>query len=732
MSAADQISEALDKAVRASRGPGAVLALGDRSGLQRLEASGLRQRVPVQKPAEPDTIYDLASLTKVIATTTALMRLRDAGELRLDDSIAEYIPYGEFSGITIRHLLTHTSGLAAWNSYYTWATSLDGVFARCAEDAVVRAPGERWVYSDFGFMMLGRVVEKISGGPLDVHCKETIFDPLGMVDTMFKPPAELRARCAATEACPWRKRVIVGEVHDQNAYAVGGVAGHAGLFSTAADLAKFLQALLSGKIVSGSTLVEMTTMDKVPTYPWQGFGWLVDPWRSKAQGFLPGRTAFGHTGWTGTCLWADRDTGVFAILLGNTCHPSGEKRDNDAFRRIVYTPIAKTYYPDRTAAHTGLDRLFRQDYEAIEGKRIALLTNSASVDQYGRRILDVLKLWPGVDLRLLYSPEHGIAGQAEAGQAVANQSGPVPVISLYGDRKAPTEAELAGVDLFVVDLQDVGARYYTYVSTMKHCLYACSAARVPVLVLDRPNPLGGLVLEGPIAQTTTSDVCAIKVPVRHGMTMGEIAYFIARTELGPEKAKVSIHLLDNWEPERLFDECALPWIPPSPNIPTAQTALVYAGMCLFEGINLNEGRGTDAPFFQFGAPWLDATAIAHMVPGPERIGIDLESVVFTPKSIPGKASSPRFQDVECRGLRLHITNPRNARPFTAALTLLQAVRTRHAAELEFSPFFDTLAGGPDLRIRLQRGESATTITAAYAPALAAFDKSRPRLYEPWI
>ena len=693
-------------------------------------AAGHRQTTPQRRPAERDTVYDLASLTKVIATATAVMMLRDEGEIRLDQSIAEFVPIPAFRPMTLFHLLTHTAGLVPGKPYYKTATSLDEMFQRYAVEGIERPVGRMSVYSDVGFMLLGRMVEIVAGDSLDGFCERRIFKPLDMRKTAFRPPQEWWDNTAATERCPWRGRMVVGEVHDENAYAVGGVAGHAGLFSTAADLAKFLRALLKGEVLRESTLVEMTTMDKVPTYPWRGLAWLMDPWRGKQQGYMPGRRVFGHTGFTGTSIWADRDTGLFTILLSNTCHPSRTNRKSEELRRIVHTAVDKVFYPNRTSTHSGLDRVTREEFRAVAGRRIALLTNHAAVDQFGRHITEVIGL-SNTRLELMYSPEHGIAGQAEAGERVGAQSGPARVISLYGEQKAPSAAELRDVDLFVIDLQDVGARYYTYMATMKRCLAACAKARKPVVVLDRPNPLGGEIIEGPIATITASDVCSAPIPIRHGMTMGELATLFAATELKGSGLQLAVNTLDNWEPKRLFDECALPWPPPSPNIPTAETALLYVGTCLFEGTNITEGRGTETPFHVIGAPWLDAAGLIDGLPRAALTGAQLEAVPFTPVAIPGKASNPRYRDETCEGVRIRVVDARAIRPFTVTYAILLEAYRRHRDKLAFSSFFDTLAGGPDLRGRLQRGEPAIDVVESYAAAARNYQATRPRLYPPY-
>jgi uncharacterized protein YbbC (DUF1343 family) len=480
--------------------------------------------------------------------------------------------------------------------------------------------------------------------------------------------------------------------------------------------------------MSERTLAEMTAFGQVGFWPWQGLGWELDPWSSDKTGFLPARSAFGHAGWTGTSLWMDRATGLFAILLGNTCHPRRDRRDNEVFRRVFYTGVAPAFYPGTTTAHTGLDRVIREQFDGLRGRRIALLTHHAAVDQRRRHILDVFATVPEVDLRIVYAPEHGLLGQSEAGAKVASENGRIPVISLYGDREAPSPQELGAIDLFVIDLQDVGARYYTYAATMRRCLRACAKAGKQVLILDRPNPVSGAVLEGPVAEHTGTDTCWAAVPVRHGMTFGELALFFREQERPPHRPGVSVKLLDNWQPGRLFAECSLPWIPPSPNIPTPETALLYVGMCLFEGTNLNEGRGTGTPFHLVGAPWLDAEAIIDSVAAEDGMGCRLSAVVYTPRSIPGKAASPRYLGEECRGVRMRVDDLHETRPFTLALALLRAIQDRHPGEFEWTSAFDVLAGSDDVRRRLENGERAHEIVERFGADLREFDKARPRLY----
>ncbi|HRK33439.1 MAG TPA: DUF1343 domain-containing protein [Candidatus Hydrogenedentes bacterium] len=724
----DQIRVALEDAVEKAKAPGAVAYVGDLEHTHAHIAVGSRQTVPAVLPAEPDTLYDLASVTKVMATATAILLLNQDGVVDLDAPVTDFLPIPAFSTISVRHCITHTAGLNPGRPFYKDSNTIDGMLERYAAMPLSWPAGTRWLYSDVGYMILGRIVELASKQKFDAFCRQRIFEPFKLTRTAFNPPAEWVVNCAATENSEWRGKVMIGQVHDENAYAVGGVAGHAGLFSTASDIARYARALLAGQILKLETVAAMAKVGATAAWPWQGLGWQLDAWPTKNFGFLPARDAMGHAGWTGTSVWIDRKANRFVILLSNTCHPSRDRRDNESLRKVFHTAVGKLYYPKSTNAHCGLDRLVREDFRDLRGKRVALLTHHAAVDQLGRHILDVFALAPNVKIVRLFSPEHGIRGQAEAGAAVSEQESKIPVVSLYGKRTAPLPDELAGVDVFVIDLQDVGARFYTYPATMKACLKACAAAKVPVLVLDRPNPIGGSILEGPLAASSDSMVCWGLVPVRHGMTMGEIALYLRDTELRDLTLSVSVNALDSWAPERLFSECSLPWIPPSPNIPTPETALIYSGTCLFEGCNVNEGRGTDAPFMQFGAPWVDSQRVLSAVPAAALAGVSIEAVSYTPKSIPGRAANPKYKEKGCHGLRIALHNAHAVRPFTTAIALIIALRDTHSDHFKWEKSFDVLAGGPQLREAIERGDSADKIVADAAAGIAAFNATRPTLY----
>ncbi|NLN92608.1 MAG: DUF1343 domain-containing protein [Candidatus Hydrogenedens sp.] len=729
MTAIDFLSAALSKAVKESQSPGAVACAGEKGRRLFAAAEGYRSLRPKKEKATLDSVYDLASLTKVVATTTSVFLLRDEKALDLDDTLYRYLPIANLEEITIRQVLTHTTGLASWKALHLEISGLLPYVDAIARMAASREKGAGRVYSDLGFILLTRVIEEITHESFDLFCKNHIFEPLGMADSCFNPPASMKERCAPTEECSWRKGMVRGEVHDQNASAIGGVSGHAGLFSTVGDLEKYCQALLSGRILSEATLDEITGPAQIPGYPWQGLGWWIDPWTNGANGYLASRRAFGHTGWTGTSIWMDREKELYAILLSNTCHPDLSRRNNGALRGGFYSKVSALFYKESTNAHTGLDALVRNDYGQIKNKRLGVLTNSAAINQEGRPLPEVLAQAGASTVVRFFSPEHGFSGEAEAGQAVrSKETGPVPVISLYGEKRAPSRSDLQGINLFVVDLPDIGARYYTYMATMKECMASCAEHGIPLLVLDRPNPLGGLVLEGAPAEEFGTAVCCAPIPIRHGMTLGELALFFRDRFFQGKKLDLRIVQAENWWYDFAHHESALPWVPPSPNIPTADTALMYIGTCLFEGVNMNEGRGTETPFLICGAPWLKAEEVLSDLDPEMTRGCSMKATLYIPKSIPGKSANPEYKDKLCHGIQFELTDRRAVRPLTTVVALLSAIHKRHP-ELEWRPFFDALAGGPALRQAIQKGLPAREIMGSVEEQIAAFDRMRPRLYQ---
>jgi len=322
---------------------------------------------------------------------------------------------------------------------------------------------------------------------------------------------------------------------------------------------------------------------------------------------------------------------------------------------------------------SGLDVLAEQRFSMLAGQSIGLVTNQTGVDVFGRRAIDLLAAAPNAKLAAIFSPEHGIFGEANADVPHGRDAATgVPVWSLYGPARRPTPAMLKDITLLVVDLQDVGVRYYTYLTTLVYIMEEAGRRGIPVLVLDRPNPITGRVVEGPLMDRDLQSFTAPHaVPVRTGLTIGEFAKLVA----GERKLPVSLTVvpLAGWERSLWHDETGLPWVNPSPNIRSVTQALLYAGVGLLEGTNLSVGRGTDRPFEIVGAPWIDGDGLAEALNRRRLPGVRFESVSFMP-------TGDRYARVACSGVRLHVTDREAIRPVAVALALASALRERHRAE----------------------------------------------------
>ena len=375
---------------------------------------------------------------------------------------------------------------------------------------------------------------------------------------------------------------------------------------------------------------------------------------------------------------------------------------------------------------TGLDKVVAASGEPLLGKRVGLLVHAASRTAGGRHAIDAL-VASGVKVARIFGAEHGFRGLAAAGEKVedgVDSASGLPVISLYGAKSKPLPQDLDGLDAFVVDMQDAGVRFYTFASTMMHCLDACAAVGLPMIVLDRPNPLGGRRVEGPLSapsdEVPRSLVNMTPGPLVHGLTMGEIALVV---NAGREK-KVALRViqLQGWSRSMTWEATGLTWVNPSPNLRSSDACLAYPGTCLLEGTTATEGRGTDAPFLKIGAPWLKAAELARAV---RVTGFACEPTTFTPRSSTA-APSPKHLDVPCQGLDIRITDPVLAEPYRLGVTLLVEMKKRHAefAWLRDGTGFDRLVGTRSLRAAIDRGEQVDAIVASDAPAIEQFRKSR--------
>jgi CubicO group peptidase (beta-lactamase class C family) len=340
------VNHLVQRLVDAGCFPGAVLLVARRGRIAYFKAFGYAQLYPERRPMTLETVFDLASLTKVVATTPVILRLAEKGELSLDDPVSLYFPaFGEGPKrkVTVWHLLTHTSGLPAYAPLYSLLGRREDAYGYIAGLNLEYEPGTKVVYSDLGFILLGRIAELVAGKPLDELARELVFEPLGMRDTMFNPPPELRERAAATEYCRLRKRILKGEVHDENAWFMGGVAGHAGLFSTARDLALYAQMWLN-KGTFGARVLSPATVDLATRNHTQGLnecrglGWALNC-RPCSCGDLMSPKAYGHTGFTGTSLWIDPAYDLTVILLTNRVHPTRENQCLLRARRLIHNAV---------------------------------------------------------------------------------------------------------------------------------------------------------------------------------------------------------------------------------------------------------------------------------------------------------------------------------------------------------------------------------------------------------
>ena len=741
------IDAAVNGAIQEGLLPGAVVLVGQGERDVYLKAFGDRAVVPRREPMTPDTIFDAASLTKVVATTTSVMILVQEGRIRLADRVSTFIPGFEKHGkeeVTIRHLLTHVSGL---RPDLDLDKPFDGGHTRAIELAIEERleapPGERFIYSDINFFLLGDIVARVSGDPLDVFARTRIFEPLGMRDTGFRPADALRPRIAPTEACEplaWPcgtpgAPMLRGVVHDPTARRMGGAAGHAGLFTTAADLARFCRMLLNGgeldgvRILAPLTVAAMTRPSSPPGHrDVRGLGWDIDSRYSSNRGDLFGAGAFGHTGFTGTSIWIDPASRMFVVFLSNRVHPDG-KGDVTPLRGRVATIAASAYLPAAAAGGTaapgprgdvlaGIDVLRAEAFARLEGKRVGLVTNAAARTRDGGTTLDALAAAKGVTLAALFSPEHGISVTLddEFGSSRDATTG-LQVHSLYGGTRRPDPSTLEGLDAIVIDLPDIGARFYTYMTTLALMMEEAAKKKLPVVVLDRPNPIGGVRVEGPLLDKGLEHFAGYyTMPVRHGLTLGELArLFNGEKRMG---AGLTVVEARGWTRDRWFDETGLVWANPSPNMRNLHQAALYPGIGAIEWSNVSVGRGTDAPFEQLGAPWVDGVALAAALNARGIAGVRFYPVSFTP-------SSSVYEREECHGVFMVVTDRDALRPVRLGVEVASALYRLHPKQYDFKNTV-RLLGSQDTIDRIRRGDDPAHIAASWADDESAWRQVREK------
>jgi uncharacterized protein YbbC (DUF1343 family)/CubicO group peptidase (beta-lactamase class C family) len=738
--------------------PGAVVVIGHDGHIVYRKAFGHRALEPRPELMTLDTVFDIASMTKVVATTTAVMQLAEQGKLRIADTVVRYLPDFGQNGkedITVRQLLTHYSGLAADLDLVTpWQGKETAYKMAFAEKPAT--PGGSFVYSDIGFIVLGALIEKVSGESLDHYAVEHVFTPLKMMHTRYLPPKSWRPKIAPTQYDE-HDHMLRGEAHDPTAFRMGGVAGHAGLFSTGDDLAKFAQALLdeAGGVLSPLMVRKMTSPQQPPTATAvRGFGWDIDSPFSSNRGDLLPVGSFGHTGFTGTSIWVDPTTNTYIILLTNAVHPRGQG-NAIALRTKVATAVAAalrltveekeklrwesiTGYNEAQSASrklaarngsvkTGIDVLEAHGFEALKGsgatRKIGLVTNQTGVDAEGRRTIDLLAKAPGVSLEAIFSPEHGVTGTldtTDVGNSKDAATG-VPVYSVYGATDAarrPSLDILKGLDAVVFDIQGAGVRFYTYETTLGYFLEACAKAGIELIVLDRPNPINGSFVQGPISDPGhESFTNYFPLPVRHGMTMGELAQmFNSERKIG---AKLKVIPMEDWLRGDWFDSTGLAWINPSPNLRSLTEATLYPGVALIEGTNISVGRGTDAPFEQIGAPWIKGRELGEYLNARSISGIRFVPVSFTP-------SASLHSGQLCQGVSITVLDRNTLNAPELGMELASALQRLYPKDFKIERMAELLVNQATFDA-LVAGQDPQRIAESWREAIERFQETR-KLY----
>lgn len=777
------MDQAIADSIAKKQLPGAVVLVSRKGRVAWRKAYGERTVDPRHEPMTSDTIFDLASLTKVVATATSMMILVERGKVRLSDPLSQYIPEIKGEGrerITIELLLTHRAGYAPDFDLKERWTGYDEAIKRLIKEPLRNQPGARFVYSDINYIALGEVVHRASGMMLDEFARRNIYAPLGMRDTGFRPATSLRNRIAPTEkrrgqlsylgdtdanVGPEGEQWLRGEVHDPTSFRMGGVAGHAGLFSTADDLAIYSQMILNGgqyrgvRVLSPMTVAEMTRPRLVSDQGWtRGLGWDINTSYSSNRGDLFPLGSFGHTGFTGTSIWIDPASEMLVIFLSNRVHPDG-KGDVGPLRGRVAAIVAGAvtdaevgarskaelahYYeqvikgemafaesrpatPARSLVEnadvkvlTGIDVLERDGFKQLAGLRIGLVTNHTGRDREGKQTIDVLTRASGVRLNVLFSPEHGIRGLADekVSDTKDEQTG-LPIYSLYGETRRPKPEQLKDLDAIVYDIQDVGTRFYTYISTLGYVMEEAAKVHLPVFVLDRPNPIGGIDIEGPVADADKLSFIAYHtIPVRHGLTIGELAaLYNQQRKLGCDLRVIK---MEGWRRSTWFDATNLTWVNPSPNMRSLTEATLYPGIGLLETTNVSVGRGTDTPFELVGAPWIKGQELAAYLNNRRIPGVRFVATRFTPQvSV--------FKGIECSGINIIITDRSQLHPVSAGIEIAAALRRLYPNNWKVDDYLRLLTNA-DAFERVKRGDSPAEIVKSWSGAIEDFRRARARV-----
>jgi SSS family transporter len=869
-------SALIDDAIQNHHLPGAVLFVGHDNHVVFQHAYGNRKLAGEPgldgkpSPAEPmteDTIFDMASLTKDLATATAVMQLYDAGKLQFDDPIEKYLPAfnpthdATRSKVTLRLLLTHFSGegpdISLKDPWGLAAPDRAEGFRRALAAPLANAPAAKFVYSDINFILLGDLVETLSGQREDDYVREHIFVPLDMSQTRYLPldrlncyaknqivgaafgpmptgnlmvacmdeanrfsskwsPYDWLPRIAPTthddegnaQTNPHFDMLTRGTVHDPTTRRMGGVAGHAGVFSTAHDVSLYASALLQKLLhntgpfpVSQATLRLMTQPEQpghslaqlaaaqaasdaaiaagqqgvvpglAPAYPaikgqeLRGFGWDIDTGFSKPRGMIFPIGSFGHTGYTGTTLWMDPISDTYVVLLSNAVHPRGNTPISN-LRGQVATAVARALgltapgkavtSPNHARVLTGIDALEQTNFATLKGfHRIGLLTNQNGVDAKGRRTIDQLAtLKPqGVELTTLFAAEHGIFGKQDTTSETAetDPATGLHVTSLYGQGAAarhPTHEQLKNLDAIVIDVQDAGVHYWTYESAVGYFLEAADIERkqfhhtLTIVVLDRPNPVGGIARQGPTVDANHTSYVAFMagLPVRHGLTLGELAKYIVATK--HLDATLLVVPMQGWQRSMFWADTGIPWINPSPNLRSPQAAILYPALGEIESTNLSVGRGTEHPFSFFGAgvagaksaagstatgglaasfvapsgAWFRAAEVAAYLTARNIRGV---SFAATTEPIAEDANHYPYHGQKIEAVAVTATDPASLDTPELGVEILSALHHLYPTQFNVARAM-TLLCNEAAMASLQRGDDPRTIELAWQPDLDTY------------
>jgi len=916
------LTNLLNDAITNHHLPGAVVVIGHNNKIVFEQALGNRKLANepgplpgpdgqpdlAPEPMTEDNIFDMASLSKCLSTATAVMQLYEQGKITsFDDSVEKYLPAfnethdPERAKVTLRMLLTHTSGEAPdVNLKDAWGLAApdkaEGIH-RALTTPLKATPGSIFTYSDINFILLGDLVETLSGEPLDVYAQDHIFKPLGMTETRYLPIAKAcgphkvigaaiawapAPRFRMDYACPpadWSTSLLPriaptthddegnattnphfdlltrGTVHDPTTRRMGGVAGHAGVFSTAHDINLYAAALLeklrdnTGTFpLKQSTLQLMTqpeqpghTPNQVPSanaaqtaavaageqgtlpglaphYPaikdqnLRGFGWDIDTAFSKPRGLIFPIGSFGHTGFTGTSLWMDPASNTYVILLTNAVHPRGNTPISNLRGQIATaaaealglatTPSApssarpnlspSTSTPESRQGGvssearplssevaptlTGIDVLEQTHFAALTQncpnsklttqqnpcpkRHIGLLTNQTGLDANGHRTIDILYkhflTTNTQQLTTLFTPEHGLSGQQDTTHQLAekDEATNLPVISLYGAHDAdrrPTHAQLANLDAVVIDLQDAGVHFWTYEAAMGYFLEAASTEQtdfhhhMEVVILDRPNPVGGLAVQGPVSGPgRESYVNYMPLPVRHGLTFGELARYIVATK--HLSTTLTVVPMQHWQRSMFYADTGLPQkdgkLNFSPNLRSVEATLRYPALGLIEYNNISVGRGTDHPFSFFGAgipptkpststatgglanagsstttgAWFKATEVANYLTARY-----IPGVTFTPtaETITEDANHYPFHGQTIEAVRVTLTDPKQTDTPELGIEILAALHHLYPTQFNLPRAMGLVCNQATMDA-LTRGDDPRDIAASWQPSLDAF------------